>query len=127
MYNLYQWDDFTTLVLAREKTLRDFLYVYWRRFVTHLMSSDEGLAFQQSWNAYLITTTPNSWMRSLGCRGNSVFPRRLVQQATHSLVEWLTFEDVQRTQYGYFRSRNEYLEDYISKYFLWTISDEYKT
>ncbi|CAF5021248.1 unnamed protein product, partial [Rotaria sp. Silwood1] len=58
LHNLRQWDDFTALILAREKTLHDYLYKYWRRFAYHLLNSDEGLAYQQSWNAYLIITTP---------------------------------------------------------------------
>ena len=51
--------DFTTLVLAGEKSLRDYPYRYWERFTHHLMHSYEGLAFHQSWNAYLIITTSN--------------------------------------------------------------------
>ena len=114
---LYRWDDFTTLILAREKTLRDFLYKYWKRFVYHLLNSDEGLAFQQSWNAYLIITLPNSWMRSLRFRSNSKFPRRLINQATHCMVEWLTFEEVHRTQYDIYRNSNKHIEDLVYKFF----------
>ena len=47
LHNLRQWEDFTTLVLAREKFLTDYLYRYWRRLAHHLMHSDEGLSFQQ--------------------------------------------------------------------------------
>ena len=50
LHNLRQWDDFTTPVLVREKSLRDYLYWYWRRFAHHFMHSDEDLVFQQSWN-----------------------------------------------------------------------------
>ena len=117
LHNLRQWDDFTTLELAREKSLRDHLYRYWRRFAHHLMHSDEGLAFQQSWNSYLIITTPNSWMKTLYFRWTGVLPRSLIQQATHCLVEWLMFEKVHQMQYNYFRNTNEYMGDFVNKYF----------
>ena len=104
-------------MLAHEKSLRDHLYRYWRRFAHHLMHFDEDLAFQRSWNSYLIITTPNSWMKTLYFRCTSVFPRRLIQLATHCLVEWLMFEKVHQMQYNYFRNTNEYMDDFVNKYF----------
>ena len=48
VYISYLWDD---LVLAREKSIRDYLFIYWRKLVFHLLSSQELLAFQQCSNA----------------------------------------------------------------------------
>ena len=81
------------------------------------MHSDEAPAFQQSWNSYLIITTPNSWMKILYFRCTSEFSRRLIQQATHCLVEWLTFEKVHHMQYHYFRNTNEYMDEFATSTF----------
>ncbi len=44
------WDDFTTLVLSKEKSIYNYLFSYWRRLMHHLLSSEEVLAFQQTWS-----------------------------------------------------------------------------
>ena len=80
VYGLYNWDDLTTLVITKEKTIYDFLFVYWRKLVSHLMTSSEALTFQQNWNAYLLLTDVNKcWTRELGFRMNNRFYNRLVR------------------------------------------------
>ena len=57
------------------------------------MSSQEALACQQAWNAYLIiTSSNNNWSKSMGFRKNSVLPSRLIRQAKHCLIDWSVFD-----------------------------------
>jgi hypothetical protein len=119
VYNLHQWDDLTTSVLAQELTLRDYLFTYWRRFVLHLLSADEALAFQQSWNTYLIITSPDPRLFGVvGLRQNSAFFNRLRLQAKSCLIDWLEFDETHCKQYGYFKNSTVLLADFIYKYFL---------
>ena len=55
-------------------------------------------------------------MKTLDFRCGNVSSRRLIEQVTHCLVEWLIFEEVHQTQYEYFRYSNEYIGDYVNKY-----------
>ena len=44
----------------------------------HLLTADEAVAYQQSWNAYLVITFPDkSWLRMMGLRSNSRFSTAL--------------------------------------------------
>jgi hypothetical protein len=119
VHNLSVWDDFTTLVLSREKSIYDYLFSYWRRLVHHLLSSDEALAFQMTWSAYLNITSPvKNWWKTTGYRKNSVFLRRLRNQIKHCIIDWIEFDSVHIKQYDCFRKTNNQINSYIYKYFL---------
>lgn len=120
VYNLYYWDDFTTLVITREKSLRDYLFLYWRKFMSHLLTVDEAVAFRMTWNAYLVTTSPDkSWLGSMGFRSNSKFSNRLIEQIHHSLIDWMEFDVIQAKQYWCFTTTSD-LSYFVYKYDLST-------
>ena len=119
VYGLYNWDDLTTLVITKEKTIYDFLCVYWRKLVSHLMTSPEALRFQQNWNAYLLLTDVNKcWTRELGFRMNNRFYNRLDRQAKHCLMDWAAFDCVHVKQYDCFRISTDMLNTFVFKFFL---------
>jgi Reverse transcriptase (RNA-dependent DNA polymerase) len=59
VYSLWGYEDFTTLALSREFSLRDYLYRYWLSFQKHLEEASEAIFYRQTWNAFLIATSPN--------------------------------------------------------------------
>ena len=76
VYCLYGWDDTTTLILAREKSLPDYVYSYWQRLEQHLAKASDALAFQQSWRTFeIIKSRDKSWYKSMGFRRNSFFSK----------------------------------------------------
>ena len=116
--NLDQWDDHTTLVIAREKSLKDYLFSYWRKFMSHLLSADEGIAYQQSRNAYLTITSPDkSWLKLMGLRSNSKFSCRLITRVHHSIIDWIEFDQAHVKQFCCF-SRSPEISPFVYKYFL---------
>ena len=119
VFSLQKWDDETTLILCREKSILDYLYLYWCRFSLHLERSAESLCFQQTWQAYKIATSSDrSWYRSMGFNRRSFFPRRLAERAQHSLVEWKVFEEVHRKQHEFYKTNNVLINMFVYKYFL---------
>jgi hypothetical protein len=40
VHDLPVWDDFTTLVLSKEKSIYDYLFSYWQRLMHYLLSSE---------------------------------------------------------------------------------------
>jgi hypothetical protein len=83
------------------------------------MSSQEALAFQQGWNAYLLITASNNiWSKSMGFRKNSVFPSRLIRQVRHCLSDWSVFDSAHTLQYDYFKKSTTMLNTFVFKYFL---------
>jgi hypothetical protein len=119
VHGLYNWDDLATLVIAREKSIYDYLFTYWRKLVRHLMTSPEALAFQQGWNAYLLLTDVNKcWTRELGFRINSRFFNRLVRQVNHCLIDWSGFDCVHIKQYDCFRISTNMINTFVFKFFM---------
>lgn len=119
VYVLHGWDDTTTMILSREKSLYDYIYTYWIKLSFHLERSQEALSFQQSWQAFNIITSNNkSWYKSMGFRKNSKFPNRLEKRAQHTLNEWKKFETIHRKQFESFRRNTQYLNLFIYKYLL---------
>lgn len=118
VYNLHQWDDITTLLLARDKSLRDYLFTYWRRLVLHFLNSPEALSFQLTWNAYPTITSNKTWYKSMGFRKNSILPNRLIDQVKHCLMDWMDFDAVHVKQYEYFKKLTNIINSFIYKYYL---------
>jgi len=119
VYALKEWDDLSTILLTREKSLLDYVYSYWLRLKQHLLKAPEALAFQQSWKAYeIVTSSDKSWYKSMGFRKNSIFPNRLSQRAKHSLADLKLFEDVQKEQYQFFVKNTHYLNMLIYKFYI---------
>ena len=88
----------------------------------HLLTADEAVAYQQSWNAYLVITFPDkSWLRMMGLRSNSRFSRRLIEKVHHSLIDWIDFDQVQMKQYCCF-TRSLDISSFVYKFFLSTSS-----
>jgi hypothetical protein len=119
VHNLYAWDDYTTLVLSKEKSLYDYLFSYWRRLMNHLLSANEALAFQLNWSAYLfITSNEENWWSNLGFRKNSTFLRRLRKQAKHCIIDWIDFDNIHVKQHEHFRKSCCLINLFIYKYFI---------
>lgn len=119
VYALKGWDDITTLILTREKNLLDYLYGYWYRLSKHLESAPDALSFQQSWKAYEIIKSPDtSWIKSMGFRRNSIFPKRLIERARHTLEDWRAFEPIQKENFECYKKSTTYLNIFVYKYFL---------
>ena len=117
VYNLGQWDDLTTIIVAREKTLLDYIYTYWSKLIKHLLNSPEALSFQQTSNAYWIITSPDtSWLKTMEFRRNSTFLCRLIKQAKNCLIDWIEFENIHSKQHDYFKDSTHMLNSFILKY-----------
>jgi hypothetical protein len=119
VHDLPVWDDFTTLVLSKEKSIYNYLFSYQRRLMHHLLSPKEALAFQQTWSTYLIITSDEENIRkSLGFRKNSVFFRRLRKQINHFIIDWLEFDPIHIGQNDYFKRSNCMINRFIYKYLI---------
>jgi hypothetical protein len=118
VYGLSGWDDYTTLILSRDFTLRDYLFKYWKKFMKHLDESSEALVFQQTWTAFLIATSPSkNYYKSMGFRKNSKFPNRLSAKAQHIKLDVITFFNNHTKQYGIFKKSTAMIEYFILKFF----------
>jgi hypothetical protein len=118
VYSLWGYEDFATLALIREYSLRDYLYRYWLRFYKHLDEASEVDSYRQTWNAFLIATSPTKGdYRSCGFKKNSVFPKRLSERAKHTYLDFLSFKNVHKNQYGLFKRTSSLLETFVLKYF----------
>ncbi len=117
VYNLWGWDDYMVYVLTKEKTLIDYLYDYWIKLKKHLGTSQEALDYQQTWEAFLIATSPNrEYYKSMGFRKNSVFPNRLAARAHHLNLDLFTLFSIHENQYAIFRKSSSVLERFVYKY-----------
>ncbi|CAF0845512.1 unnamed protein product [Rotaria sp. Silwood1] len=56
-HNLWGWNDYTTLVLAKDRSLLDYGYDYWEKFLKYLSTSPEASWYRETWEAYLISTS----------------------------------------------------------------------
>lgn len=118
VYGLYGWDDYTTLILSRDYTLRDYIFKYWKKFMKHLDESAEALVFQQTWTAFLIATSPSkSYYKSMGFRKNSKYPNRLSLNAQHIKLDVITFFNNHNKQYGIFKKSTAMIEYFVLKFF----------
>ena len=118
VYGLWGWDDYTTLILAKDYTLRDYIFKYWKKFMKHLDESSEGLIFQQTWTAFLIATSPSkSYYKSMGFRSNSKFANRLATRAQHIKLDVITFFNNHNKQYGIFKKSTAMIEYFAMKFF----------
>ena len=122
VYPLKGWDDIATMILSREKCLRDYTYIYsyWSRLSEHLEKAPDAVSFQQSWQAYKTATFSNkSWRHSVGFSVNSKFPRRLAERAKHTLSDWKKFEAVHKEPFEYYKRNSLYLSMFIYKHFIY--------
>ena len=118
VYSLWGYEDFTTLVLSRELSLRDYVYRYWLRFQKHLDESPEAIMYRQTWTAFLIATSPSKeYYRSCGFRKNNVFANKLSQRAQHTYLDFLSFINTHKNQYRFFKRTTLFLEMFMLKYF----------
>ena len=118
VYSLRGWDDYTTLALSRDYSLRDYLFRYWKKFIKHLDESSEALVFQQTWTAFLIATSPSkTYYKSMCFRKNSKFPNRLAVKAHHTKLDVITFFNTHNRQYGIFKKSSSIIEFFTLKYF----------
>jgi hypothetical protein len=91
VYSLWVWDDYTTLILSRDYSLRDYVFRYWKKFIKHLDESPEALVFEQTSTAFLIATAPTKeYYKSIGFRKNSKFANRFSLKAKHIKLDVLT-------------------------------------
>jgi hypothetical protein len=118
VYSLWGYDDISTLALSRELSLRDYLYKYWLRFQKHLDTAPEADSFRQTLTAYFIAKSPfKTYYRSMNLRKNSLFANRLAERANHIYINVISFIDVHKDQYGFFKKSSSILEFFVLKYF----------
>jgi hypothetical protein len=92
----------------------DYLYKYWIRLNKHLDTAQEVLDFQQTWEAYLIATSPNrTYYKSMGFRKNSIFPNRLAASGHHVNLDLFTFFNIQESQYQIFKRSSSDIERFV--------------
>jgi hypothetical protein len=119
VHNLPVGNDYTTLVITRERSIYNYLFTYWCRRILHLLSADEELAFQLTWSAYLNITSPDTtWLRTMSFQKNSIFLRRLREQATYCIIEWIEFDNDHIKQNEYLRKSICQINLFIYKYIL---------
>ena len=121
IYSLWGWDDHTTMILSREKTINDYLYKYWKKLKIHLDTSNEASAFNETFESYMIITSPDRiklYYKSMGFRKNSRFPERLVQRAKHTYLELFNFICIHEKQLNYYCTSEDNIKDFICKYLL---------
>lgn len=117
VYNLNGWNDYTTLTLARDKSLLDYVYHYWMKFMKHLNESPEGREYRETWEAYLIIkTAEKSLFKSLSLRKNNFFMNRLIQKAQHTNLEVFSFFCIQEKQKEYFKKTDMDVKNFMLKY-----------
>ena len=118
VYSLWGYDDIVTLTLSREFSLRDYLYKYWIKFQKHLDTAPEANTYRQTLTAYFIAKSPfKEYYNSMSFRKNSRFPKRLAERANHIYLDVISFIEVHREQYGFFKKSSLTLEYFILKYF----------
>jgi hypothetical protein len=118
VYALSKWDDETTLILSREKTLLDYIYYYWYKFSTHLEKAPDAQCLQQSWQAFKIITSPDTrWYRTLGFKKCNKFLNRLRDRVQHSLTEWYSFKQTHHQHLDIFVKNTWYISLFVYKYY----------
>jgi hypothetical protein len=116
-YNLWGWNDFVTLVLAQDRSLLDYVYDYWRKFMKHLNESPEGSEYRETWESYLISTPPDKgFYKSMGIRKNNFFMNRYTQRAYHTNLDVFSFFCIHKCQKDYFKKSHSDVNDFIYKY-----------
>jgi hypothetical protein len=117
VYNLWGWDDYVTLVLARDKTMLDYVFNYWRKFMGHLSTSPEGHEYRETWEAYLISkTTDKTLYKSMGLRKNNFFMSRFTKRAHHTNCEVFAFFCIHERQRDFFKKSTEEVVRFRQKY-----------
>jgi hypothetical protein len=115
--NIWGWNDHVTLVLAREKSLLDYVYDYWKKFMKHLNESPEGNEYRETWEAYLICKTPDrSFYKDMGLRKNNFFMNRYAQRAHHTNLDIFSFFCFHEKQKDFFKRSSVDVKNFIEKY-----------
>ena len=117
VHSLWGWDDTVTLILAREKSLLDYVYDYWKKLIKHMMESPEGKEYRETWEAYLICSSQDkSFYKSMELRSNNRFMNRLAQRAHHTNLDLFSFFCTQEKQKDFFKKSNVDFMNFIQKY-----------
>ena len=117
MHNLWGWNDIVTLILAREKSLLDYVYDYWKKLMKHIIESPEGNEYAETWEAYLICTSQNKdFYKSMGLRCDNLFMNRLAQRAHHTNLDLFSFLCTHEHQKDFLKKSNVDLVNFIQKY-----------
>jgi hypothetical protein len=117
IHNMWGWNDHVTLVLAKDRSLLDYVYDYWEKFMKHLNMSPEASGYRETWEAYLIATSPDkSFYKSMGLRSNNFFMNRYVRRAYHTNLDVFSFFCVHQHQREYYKKSSSDIEYFIYKY-----------
>lgn len=117
VYNLGRWNDHVTLVLAQDKSLLDYLFDYWKKFIKHLNESPEGNEYREIWEAYMIiNSTDKNFYKSMGLRRNNFFMNRLVQKAQYTNLDIFSFFNTHECQKDYFKTTHSDAICFVQKY-----------
>ena len=118
IYNLWGYEDFTTLCLSREYSIRDQIYRYWIRFQKHLEKADEAESYRQIWTAFLIATDPaTSYYKSMGLRKNNKFANKFYERVQHTYLDFLQSTNAHKSQLYYFKKTSSLLEHFVLKFY----------
>ena len=117
IYDLREWNDFATLVLARERSILDYVYDYWDKFMKHLNESSEGNEYRQTWDAYLNHIVADKRIyNSMGLRKNNFYINRYVQRVHHTNLDVSSFFCEHQHQKDYLKSMVFNIKSFIYKY-----------
>ncbi|CAF4300227.1 unnamed protein product [Rotaria sp. Silwood2] len=117
IHNLWGWNDYTTLVLAKDRSLFDYVYDYWERFMKHLSTAPEASGYRETWEAFLISTSPDrSVYKSMKLRKNNFFINRYIRRVHHTNLDVFSFFCIHQNQRDYFKRSSLNIERFIHKY-----------
>ena len=118
MDSLWEYDDLATLALSRELSMHDYLFKYWIRFQNHLDTTPEADTYRQTLTTYFLAKSPfKTYYNSMNFRKSSRFHKRLAERAKHIYLDVISFIDIHREQYGFFKKSSLALEYFVLKYF----------
>jgi len=117
IHNLWGWNGYVTLVLARDKSLLDYVYDYWKKFMRHLSESPEGNGYRETWEAYWIFTMPDkSFYKSMDLCRTNFFMNRYAQRAYHTNLDIFSFFCPHEQQKDFFIRLHVDIKNFIHKY-----------
>lgn len=93
------------------------MYDYWQKFIKHLFKCSEGKEYRDTWEAYLICTTPDkTFYKSMRLRRNNFFMKRYAQWAQHINVDIFSFFSTHEYQKDFYKWSNVDVINFIEKY-----------
>lgn len=111
------------IVIVNSRNMALYLLHYSCRLSLHIDSnasanSPEADNYRQTLTAYFIVKSPfKTYYNNMNFRKNSRFLKRLTERTKHTYMDVISFIDVHREQYGFFKRSSLTLEYFVLKYF----------